>query len=92
MDYLVKDLYEAAFLYSQGKELRDLRRENNFYWFVFEDKKDCEKSAADYWSGKAIGNIKSYSESIRILKERLFSQKLPKYGDENERPLYPNSK
>ena len=74
-DYLVKDLYEASYLYSIKQPLIRLEREDNFFWFVFKDKIACEKLANDYWSSLAMGNIKDYADSIKSLKDRLFAQK-----------------
>ncbi|MEX0617020.1 MAG: DUF5659 domain-containing protein [Candidatus Woykebacteria bacterium] len=74
-EYLVKDLYEAAYLYSSKQTLKRLAQENNYFWFVFENKVSCEKLANDYWAGKAIGNIKDYADSLQSLKKRLFAQK-----------------
>ena len=74
-DYLVKDLYEAAYLYSLRKPILRLESENNYFWFVFSGKAECEKLANDYWSGKALGNIKSYADALKALKERLFARK-----------------
>lgn len=75
MDYLVKDLYEAAYLFSQRKSLERLQQENNYFWFVFSDKKSCEYLSSQYWSGKAQGNIKDYADALKTLKERLFARK-----------------
>lgn len=74
-EYLVKDLYEAAFLYSRNKVLKRLQKEEGFYWFVFDDRNACERLADDYWSGLASGNIKEFAVSLKTLKERLFASK-----------------
>ncbi len=74
-EYQVKDLYEAAYLYSIKKTLIKLERESNYFWFVFEDTLACEKKANEYWSGTAVGNIKAYADALKRLKERLFAQK-----------------
>ena len=88
-EHFVKDLYEAGYLQATKKTLIRLERENNFFWFVFQDKADCEKLAASYWAGTAVGNIKDFADSLKTLKERLFSHK---NGYENERKLHPTSK
>lgn len=74
-EYLVKDLYEAAYLQSIKQPLLRLKKEADFFWFVFQDKEICEILASGYWSGKAEGNIKDFADSIKNLKERLFAQK-----------------
>ena len=74
-EYLVKDLYEAAFLYSIKKPFKGLLKESNYFWFIFENKKDCEQASQGYWSGTAFGVIKNYADAIKTLKERLFAQK-----------------
>lgn len=74
-EHFVKDLYQAAYIYSVKKPLVRLEKEQGYFWFVFEDKSQCEKLANEYWSGKAVGNIKDYADAIKTLKERLFAQK-----------------
>ncbi len=71
----VKDLYLGAFIYSQGKELITIERENGTCWFVFANKKSCEELASLYWSRKArLDDAKSLSDSIRSLKDLIYSQ------------------
>lgn len=73
--YKTKDLYEAALIYAKGQKLLNLEGESEFYWFVFEDKKTCEKLANKYWQGSAIVNAKTFADAIRTLKDRIFAQK-----------------
>jgi len=61
--YLVKDLYEAALLYSLDKKFLGLRQEGTFYWFQFEDKAGCERIANDYWGKRVNVNAKIYAEA-----------------------------
>lgn len=72
--YKVKDLYLAAFLHAQGKELLITERDNNICWFTFADKTSCEALARLYWSDKATSKTKSLVDSIRTLKDLIFSQ------------------
>lgn len=74
-EYRVKDLYLAAFLYSQQKELINIERENQVCWFVFADKTTCEASAEQYWSNRATGKIKAFTDAIRSLKDLIFANK-----------------
>ena len=72
--YQVKDLYLAAFLFSQGIELKDVERIGKVCWFVFVDKETCERMTTSYWSGRAMGNIKSFVDGIRSLKDIIFAK------------------
>ncbi|MBL7130924.1 MAG: hypothetical protein ISS45_05955 [Candidatus Omnitrophica bacterium] len=71
----VKDLYLAAFLYSSNLKLLCLRKESDFFWFIFEDKHKAEQLANQFWRKEAEGNIKVYAEALRTLKDRLFAEK-----------------
>ncbi len=71
----VKDIYAAAALFANGKKLLRLQREGKFFWFVFENKLDCEELLNKYWSGEDLVSSRTYADAIRTLKDRLFSQK-----------------
>ena len=62
-EYLVKDLYEASFLYAKEIKLLGLRDAGKYLWFVFENKKECESLANDYWSGNATVNAKKLTDA-----------------------------
>lgn len=71
----VKDIYAAAALFAEGKKLLRLQGEGKFFWFVFENKSDCEELLNKYWSGENLVSSRAYADAIRTLKDRLFSQK-----------------
>lgn len=72
--YRLKDMYLAAYLFSQGIELKGVERAGKTCWFVFADKSTCEKMANLYWSDQAEAKIKSFVEAIRSLKDIIFAQ------------------
>jgi hypothetical protein len=74
-EYLVKDLGEASALLAKSAKLLRLQKENAFFWFVFSNKQLCEEIAEKYWFGELLINAKSYYESMRTLKDRLFMNK-----------------
>ena len=74
-EYKTKDLGEASGLLCKSAVLLRLQKENNFYWFVFQDKELCEKTSREYWFGNLQVNARNYYEEMRMLKDRLFSQK-----------------
>jgi len=74
-EYLVKDIGEATALLTMGIKVIRLEPEANFYWFVFGEKKECEKLSGEYWSGDLMVSAKTYSTNFRMLKDRLFAQK-----------------
>lgn len=71
-EFRTKDLYESAYLYSQGQELVRLEKDGHNYWFVFADKEACSRLSNEYWSGKS--SAKAYADAIRTLKDRIFAQ------------------
>jgi len=72
--YRTKDFYEASFLYACRNKMLGLERDpiKNCCWFIFD--KECEETAGEYWQGVALVNAKDYSNSIRNLKDRIFSK------------------
>lgn len=70
--YLVKDLFEAAYLYASNAKLINLKKDGSYYWFVFSDKFVCENLIQKYWGREASIDPKSYADALRSLKDRLF--------------------
>ncbi len=71
--YRLKDLYLAAYLYSEGLELANVNKEGRVCWFSFSDRKKCELLINLYWKNQAISKIKSYTDAIRTLKDLIYS-------------------
>jgi len=76
--YYTKDLYEASFLYARRQTLLGLEKDCKFFWFIFADRCACEKLSTAYWSGNIEVNAKAYSDALRTLKDRVFSQRQEK--------------
>lgn len=72
--YKTKDIFEAAWIYSQEISLVRLDPDEKYSWFVFADKERCETLSSDYWSLKATGNIKQFVSSLKSLKDLIFSK------------------
>ncbi len=72
--YYAKDLYLAAFIYSQDIKLLDVRKDisDNFLWFVFENSKQCKQLEDKFWSKEATVELNSYLSALKTLKQRLF--------------------
>ena len=82
-EYVTKDLQEAGALLASNAKLLRLDKEQDFYWFVFEDKTFCEQLSASFWSGELQVSAKAYSTALKELKDRLFSQRKPKSMENN---------
>jgi hypothetical protein len=72
--YRLKDMYLAAYIFSQGFELKRVDRLGRTCWFVFADRKSCEVLANQYLTNKAEAKIKSFVEAIQSLKDIIFAQ------------------
>lgn len=72
--YKTKDIFEAAWIYSQNGGFLWLEKDGKYYWFVFEDKTIAEPLSSQYWSQKAVGNIKQFVNSLKTLKDLVFSK------------------
>lgn len=73
--YFTKDLSEAGAILCKKAVLLHLEQEQNFYWFVFQDKQLCEQLSNFYWSGELQVSAKAYADSLRSLKDRLFARR-----------------
>ena len=73
--YYTKDLSEAGAILCQGTKLLRLEQEQNFYWFVFQDKNLCQQFSNAYWTNELRVSAKTYADSLKSLKERLFSRR-----------------
>ncbi|OGE25741.1 hypothetical protein A2780_02530 [Candidatus Daviesbacteria bacterium RIFCSPHIGHO2_01_FULL_41_45] len=74
-EYKTRDLHEAAFLYAKGKKLLRLEGGGREFWFVFDEADGCEVLANSYWANEVEVLAKSYADSLRTLKDRVFSRK-----------------
>lgn len=72
--YKTKDIFEASWIYSQNVPLIKLEPDGRYFWFVFEDKEKATGLSSSYWSQKATGNIKNFVNSLKTLKDLVFSQ------------------
>lgn len=73
--FKAKDLNLSAFLYAKGQSLERVERENGVCWFVFNNQEKSKLLAGEFWSGHANCNITDYTNAIRLLKDRIFSEK-----------------
>jgi hypothetical protein len=68
-----KDMYIAAMLYSLGLKLDEVKRDGRRCWFIFSDREKCEKLQQQYLSKSLRANLKEYADSIRTLKDIVFT-------------------
>lgn len=73
--YRTKDIFEASWIYSQNIPLLRMEPDGNYFWFVFNDPISSQKLSTTYWSQQATGNIKQFVNSLKTLKDLVFSQK-----------------
>ncbi len=71
--YRTKDLSEASALLTLRQKLIDIQREGKVCWFIFENKRSCEKIANGFWFGVCMVNAKTYYQAMVTLKNRIFS-------------------
>ncbi len=69
----VKDLSYAGVLKLKNYKLVDILWEREVGWFVFEDDGEAENTLRAFINGDLVGNIKKYDESIKTLKQMLYS-------------------
>lgn len=72
--YKTKDIFEASFLYSKDIPLMGLQSGGKYFWFVFNNPQNSQELADQYWAKRAEGNIKSFVDSFKTLKDLVFSK------------------
>lgn len=72
--YKTKDLAEAAALVVKKTPLLDIERDQSTCWFVFENKKECERLSNLFFFGELLVNAREYYEVMARLKNRIFSR------------------
>lgn len=72
-EYATRDLYESAFLFASNQKLLRLDKDGSCYWFVFDEASYCEYLVDLFWRRKAPIDAKTYADSIRSLKDRIFT-------------------
>lgn len=70
-NYLTRDLYEASYILSQNQKLLQLQKSDNFFFFVFENKKECELLRDNYWLNTAQVSAKQYANAVKELKKTI---------------------
>jgi len=77
MTYTTKSLYLAACLYSYPKVefVGTQNSDTSNIVFVFKPKKEAEKFIDDYYTGKAVGNLRDTLEGYKTLKDLVFEIK-----------------
>jgi hypothetical protein len=72
-EYLTKDLGEASAILASGVKVLRIQRESGVCFFVF-DRLPATSVSEKYWSGELLIDAKTYNETERSLKTRIFSQ------------------
>lgn len=73
--YMTKDLPLAAALLSLHQRLLHLKSERDYFIFIFQNKETCEKLANAFLNRELKVDAKTYAESLRSLKDKIFQQK-----------------
>ncbi|HUV47038.1 MAG TPA: hypothetical protein VMW29_02790 [Candidatus Bathyarchaeia archaeon] len=74
-EYKTKDIFEASWLYSQDMPLLRLDPDSRYFWFVFSNLSKCKLMSNAYWTNAAEGKIKRFVDSLKTLKDLVFSRK-----------------
>jgi hypothetical protein len=72
--YRTKDLGECAALIVAKQRLADIERIGSVCWFVFDNRKECEKLSTQFFFGELFLNAREYYEAMVRIKNRIFSR------------------
>ena len=71
--YETKDFYLACYLFAEGKELVQRKRNNNVTTFTFNLSLSDEKIISDYYNRKLAVEVISFGNAIKALKSIIYS-------------------
>lgn len=72
--YKTKDIFEASWIYSQNPKFIGLEEDGKYFWFTFDEFPLCSELSSQYWSQKAEGNVKQFVNSLKTLKDLVYSK------------------
>lgn len=72
--FATRDLWLSAALLAAGERLLRLDWRDGRAHFVFPDARHCGALADRYWRGDLHVSAKAFADSLRTLKDRLFSE------------------
>jgi len=72
-NYICKDLYLSAYIYSRGVPLIKITKDPNekYFWFIFSNPQLCEAIEEKYWAQKVTIKLHQYLTALANLKQRL---------------------
>ena len=73
-EFKSSDIFEASYLVACGLKIQRLEGEGQRKFFIFPNKRGCEELSEAYWSKKASIEPRYFVESIKSVKDLLFSQ------------------
>ncbi len=71
--YSTKDFWLAGGLMASGKTLIRLDWQGGRAFFVFSDLEKCEAAEQAYWAGDLKVSAKAFTDALRTLKDRMYS-------------------
>jgi hypothetical protein len=71
--YETKDFYLACYLFAEGKELVQRKRDKNVTTFTFSLSPSDEKIINDYYNRKLAVEVISFGNAIKALKSIIYS-------------------
>ena len=75
MNYSTKDFWLAGGLMASGEKLIRVDWEGRQAFFKFLNLDKCEQAAQAYWSGDLKVSAKAFTDSLRTLKDRMYSNR-----------------
>jgi hypothetical protein len=72
-EYATKDLYEAAFIFTEHTPLISTYKNGYEVFFVFSNLDLCLELKKEFWSYQGQVTPKKYADSLKSLKESIFA-------------------
>ena len=72
-NFQTREFYLTALLHALGVKLVSVNKQGSVYVFEFQDIKKCNQIRSDLLRGEITVNASSYINSIRVIKDLIFS-------------------
>ena len=73
LTFSTKDYWLSGALMAAGEKLLRLEWQGSQAFFVFENLARCEMRAQAYWAGDLKVSAKAFTDALRTLKDRMYS-------------------
>jgi hypothetical protein len=72
-EYMTRDMYEAAAIHAQGIPVKNVVRDGDVCYFVFDGASKCDELAMNYRNKELVCDAKTLIEALRTMKDFIYN-------------------